>query len=167
MGIHVWLWSLFSRTSRRPCWIWSCRKNIAKAGCKFKLIKLEFWLRLFSDSCAWQWDMHYKVWRLHTKVDSTLCRWPVRNHDFGWCDTFDIGGETGKDSCKGDSGGGLFIQVKHFALLPCYLQDHFTYQHILQREQYKPWFLIGVVSFGSKKCGSGVPGIYTRVFLRK
>merc|ERR1712012_752685 len=51
------------------------------------------------------------------------------------------GGETGKDSCKGDSGGGLFIQ----------------------REQYKPWFLIGVVSFGSKKCGSGVPGIYTRV----
>merc|ERR1712156_256420 len=51
------------------------------------------------------------------------------------------GGENGKDSCKGDSGGGLFIQ----------------------REQYKPWFLIGVVSFGSKKCGSGVPGIYTRV----
>jgi len=51
------------------------------------------------------------------------------------------GGELGKDSCKGDSGGGLYIQ----------------------REQYKPWYLIGIVSFGSKKCGSGVPGIYTRV----
>lgn len=33
----------------------------------------------------------------------------------------------------------------------------------MQREQYKPWYLIGIVSFGSKKCGSGVPGIYTRV----
>ena len=47
MGIHVWLWSLFSRTSRRPCWIWSCRKNIAKAGCKFKLIKVEVWFISF------------------------------------------------------------------------------------------------------------------------
>ena len=74
MGIHIWLWSLFARTSRRLGWIWSCRKNIAKAGCKFKLTKLQFWLRIFSDSCAWQWDMHIKVWRLHTKVDSTLCR---------------------------------------------------------------------------------------------
>jgi len=51
------------------------------------------------------------------------------------------GGELGKDSCKGDSGGGLYIQ----------------------REQYRAWYLIGIVSFGSKKCGSGVPGIYTRV----
>jgi len=51
------------------------------------------------------------------------------------------GGEIGKDSCKGDSGGGLYIQ----------------------REQYKAWYLIGIVSFGSKKCGNGVPGIYTRV----
>jgi len=26
-----------------------------------------------------------------------------------------------------------------------------------------PWFLLGVVSFGTKVCGRGKPGIYTRV----
>ena len=36
-------------------------------------------------------------------------------------------------------------------------------EQISQREQYKAWYLIGIVSFGSKKCGNGVPGIYTRV----
>jgi secreted trypsin-like serine protease len=26
----------------------------------------------------------------------------------------------------------------------------------------KPWFLLGIVSFGSKWCGVGHPGVYTR-----
>jgi len=49
------------------------------------------------------------------------------------------GGELGKDSCTGDSGGPL---VKIF--------DSTYYQ-------------VGVVSFGSRKCGNGVPAMYTRI----
>jgi len=30
-------------------------------------------------------------------------------------------------------------------------------------ESSKPWYLLGIVSFGSKRCGVGYPGIYTRV----
>ncbi|XP_023941049.2 CLIP domain-containing serine protease B4 [Bicyclus anynana] len=54
------------------------------------------------------------------------------------------GGRQGKDSCSGDSGGPLMREVK---------------------ENYKAnWFLYGVTSFGSKRCGSaGIPGVYTRV----
>jgi len=54
------------------------------------------------------------------------------------------GGEKGKSSCKGDSGGGLYIQNKK------------------QRDS-APWYLLGIVSLGSKFCGDGSPGIYTRV----
>jgi len=54
------------------------------------------------------------------------------------------GGEEGKDSCKGDSGG------------PLYLSGGVT-------PGEKPWYLIGLVSFGARKCGNGKPGIYTRV----
>jgi len=53
------------------------------------------------------------------------------------------GGEKKRDSCRGDSGGGLLIQDT---------QDKST-----------PWYLIGIVSFGSRECGNGRPGIYTRV----
>merc|ERR1712059_68821 len=52
------------------------------------------------------------------------------------------GGEQGKDSCKGDSGGGLF----------------------LQSSDKDPWYLLGLVSLGSKRCGSGSPAVYTRIF---
>ena len=51
------------------------------------------------------------------------------------------GGELGKDSCRGDSGGPLLIQ----------------------KEADMPWYVIGIVSFGSKECGSGRPAVYTRV----
>jgi len=54
------------------------------------------------------------------------------------------GGEPGKSSCKGDSGGGLYIQNKK------------------QRDS-APWYLLGIVSLGSKFCGDGSPGLYTRV----
>jgi len=51
------------------------------------------------------------------------------------------GGVPGEDSCRGDSGGGLFIQKK----------------------KNSPWYLLGIVSFGSRNCGDGRPAIYTRV----
>jgi len=30
-------------------------------------------------------------------------------------------------------------------------------------EEETRWYLVGVTSFGSKNCGSGRPGVYTRV----
>jgi len=54
------------------------------------------------------------------------------------------GGEKEKDSCNGDSGGGLFWRSD--------LKDN-----------TQPWYLLGIVSFGSTKCGNGHPAVYTRV----
>lgn len=54
------------------------------------------------------------------------------------------GGEVGKDSCKGDSGGPL--------MKPCSINTTPRY------------FLIGVISFGHKKCATTeYPGVYTVV----
>eukprot|EP00092_Neocalanus_flemingeri_P029387 GFUD01031904.1.p1 GENE.GFUD01031904.1~~GFUD01031904.1.p1 ORF type:complete len:569 (+),score=93.67 GFUD01031904.1:60-1766(+) len=53
------------------------------------------------------------------------------------------GGEIGRDSCKGDSGGPLY--------------------HSKTPDGSEPWYLIGIVSFGSRKCGAGQPGVYSRV----
>ena len=50
------------------------------------------------------------------------------------------GAELGKDACSGDSGGGLFIE-----------------------DNSNTWHLLGIVSYGSRDCGNGVPGVYTRV----
>ncbi|XP_052888783.1 CLIP domain-containing serine protease B4-like [Anopheles moucheti] len=50
------------------------------------------------------------------------------------------GGEGGKDTCIGDSGGPLMRQIAG------------------------AWYLIGVVSYGPRECGMpGVPGVYTNV----
>ena len=51
------------------------------------------------------------------------------------------GGEEGKDSCNGDSGGSL----------------------IGRDGEDNPYILLGVVSAGTKICGSGTPAIFTRV----
>merc|ERR1712227_841074 len=51
------------------------------------------------------------------------------------------GGEKDKDSCDGDSGGPLFARSNPF----------------------NPYMAIGVVSFGTGRCGKGAPGVYTRV----
>jgi len=51
------------------------------------------------------------------------------------------GGQRGKDSCNGDSGGPLFIR----------------------ESSNDAWEQIGLVSFGSTRCGVGVPGVYTRI----
>lgn len=57
------------------------------------------------------------------------------------------GGENGKDSCVGDSGSALMREENA--------------KDILSKGEHK---LIGVVSFGPRKCGTeGVPGVYTRV----
>lgn len=55
------------------------------------------------------------------------------------------GGEKGKDSCRGDSGGPLMT--------------------IFTDKDGEPnWYAVGVVSFGPSPCGmEGWPGVYTRV----
>jgi len=50
------------------------------------------------------------------------------------------------DSCRGDSGGPLVMRIP--------TNDN---------DRVHPWIVTGVVSFGSKYCASGRPGIYTRV----
>lgn len=53
------------------------------------------------------------------------------------------GGERGRDSCVGDSGGPLMHTFKNDS---------------------GQWYIEGVVSFGNQRCGSeGWPGVYTRV----
>jgi len=60
------------------------------------------------------------------------------------------GGEVGKDSCKGDSGGPLYM-------------SRVTSSGRAVLDGLDPFYLVGVVSFGSKVCGAGTPGVYTRV----
>ena len=48
----------------------------------------------------------------------------------------------GSDSCNGDSGGPL----------------------VYRSGPESPYYQVGVVSFGTSKCGSGSPGVYTKVF---
>ena len=48
---------------------------------------------------------------------------------------------SGRDTCSGDSGGPLLVKS----------------------DRHSPTFLLGVVSFGINKCGTGVPGVYTNV----
>ncbi len=58
-----------------------------------------------------------------------------------------VGGQKGKDSCKGDSGSGLMRETAS------------------AERSNKFWRLIGVVSYGpDKMCGiEGRPGVYTKV----
>ena len=48
---------------------------------------------------------------------------------------------SGVDSCGGDSGGPLVYRA---------IADD-------------PYYQVGIVSYGTKICGQGVPGVYTRV----
>lgn len=55
------------------------------------------------------------------------------------------GGEKGKDSCRGDSGGPLMVSYA-------------------DEKNEINWYIVGVVSFGPSPCGmEGWPGVYTRV----
>ncbi|XP_055595733.1 CLIP domain-containing serine protease B15-like [Uranotaenia lowii] len=72
----------------------------------------------------------------HEQCNKNLARINVALEETQLC----VGGEEGKDSCKGDSGGPLMRFVNGI------------------------WFQVGVVSYGFKFCGTeGVPGIYTNV----
>ena len=51
------------------------------------------------------------------------------------------GGVVGEDSCNGDSGGPL----------------------VYRPTPDSPWYQVGIVSFGTSKCGVGQPGVYTRL----
>jgi len=74
---------------------------------------------------------------------------PIANEKCGPEDLFHIdpaiqicaGGEEGKDSCNIDSGGPLMVKEKEFGTV----------------------YQIGLVSSGTKYCGVGQPGIYTKV----
>ena len=58
-----------------------------------------------------------------------------------------VGGEKKKDSCVGDSGSALMIST-----------------HTPGQMTISTWKLVGIVSFGPKKCGTeNIPGVYTRV----
>lgn len=73
---------------------------------------------------------------------------PIANGKCGPGDHFTIdptiqlcaGGESGKDSCSGDSGGPLWIN-----------------------EANETSYQIGLVSYGTRDCGVGEPGVYTKV----
>lgn len=55
-----------------------------------------------------------------------------------------VGGEPGKDSCNGDSGGPLMSPVIE--------------------EESENWYIVGITSYGPSQCASpGWPGIYTRI----
>jgi len=83
--------------------------------------------------------------------EQCLEKWPqVDFHPSQMC----AGGEKGKDSCKGDSGG------------PLYLRKVVRPSKKSSAEDTDPWYLMGLVSFGSRDCGvSGnqKPGFYTRL----
>ena len=48
---------------------------------------------------------------------------------------------SGIDTCNGDSGGAF----------------------ISRRGPSGSWYQLGIVSYGSSKCGHGIPGVYTKV----
>lgn len=67
------------------------------------------------------------------------CQDVYKSKTFGQ-DRLCAGGDEGVDTCRGDSGGPLMLQIG-------------------QR-----WFAYGIVSHGPSKCGSkGLPGVYTNV----
>ena len=79
-------------------------------------------------------------------TDSAACRatYAERGATLAPLSQMCAGGEKDKDSCVGDSGSALMREDP----------DAF----------HSPWRLLGVVSFGPRRCGTeGVPGVYTRI----
>ncbi|XP_061721572.1 CLIP domain-containing serine protease HP8-like [Cydia pomonella] len=80
-----------------------------------------------------------------TAVPIPTCRAAIRRmSDQLAASSICAGGRKGEDSCSGDSGSSLV--------------------RLASENRRFNWFLFGVTSFGSSKCGSeGIPGIYSRV----
>ncbi|XP_055643916.1 CLIP domain-containing serine protease B15-like [Toxorhynchites rutilus septentrionalis] len=76
-----------------------------------------------------------------TGKNNRVCNDMLRNRGVLLTDSqLCVGGEEGKDSCRGDSGGPLMRQVE------------------------VKWYLTGLVSFGERQCGSrNHPSVYTNV----
>lgn len=66
------------------------------------------------------------------------CRF-VNRKNIPWSRVICAGGEPNKDSCDGDSGGALMNMTAD------------------------GWTAFGIVSFGSRDCSQGEPGVYTRI----
>ena len=97
-------------------------------------VKLQFYVKLQ----LYDFDLWFKV----PVVDLNACREKYDVDEKNLC----AGGEIAKDSCSGDSGGGLFSN----------LNDPFDGKETR-------WEVVGIVSFGTNLCGNGTPGVYTRV----
>ncbi|XP_044747348.1 CLIP domain-containing serine protease B9-like [Coccinella septempunctata] len=76
-------------------------------------------------------------------IPGEQCKKRFPKSDFKSKNYICAGGKSGEDTCNGDSGG-PFMNVYNFQKGP-------------------RMYLIGVISFGSTKCGVGVPGIFTSV----
>jgi len=74
-----------------------------------------------------------------------LAKWKSLGHDLSGYVRPDqqvcAGGELGKDSCNGDSGGPLMAR----------------------KDDLSPWQIVGIVSFGTPQCARGAPAVFTRV----
>ena len=81
-------------------------------------------------------------------VTKAACREAYKDIDVNIGDNKVCAGRGTTDTCNGDSGGGLYWR-----------KDGVQYDS----ESSQPWYLIGIVSFGSQSCGVGRPAVYTRV----
>ena len=71
-------------------------------------------------------------------INNLVDNWQVMRGDFI---NFNNPKISGVDSCGGDSGGPLVYRA---------IADD-------------PYYQVGIVSYGTKICGQGIPGVYTRV----
>lgn len=76
-------------------------------------------------------------------IPGSECKLRFPKSDFSSKNYICAGGKKGEDTCNGDSGGPL-MQVHNFDRGP-------------------RMYLVGIISFGSVKCGVGVPGIFTSI----
>ncbi|XP_071450649.1 CLIP domain-containing serine protease HP8-like [Hetaerina americana] len=90
---------------------------------------------------------HVKLWVGVPVVPNRICA-PIYSHQITLRDDqMCAGGQEGRDSCMGDSGGPLM-----------------TVDDVVAGRRGGQWVAAGVVSFGPVLCASGgKPGIYTRV----
>ena len=72
-------------------------------------------------------------------------------------------GVKGEDSCQGDSGGGLFIDV-NYELFHFQFESKSFHFEISGKHDHHEFVQLGIVSYG-EECGTG--GVYTNVYQYK